>query len=108
MTLESGLTYALTAVTGALCFMFKLLWDRSNRCEQDRYELRHELEKLKEAKGVAMGELDIRRMCRLSDCPFVFKPTVETGTNGTAPIAGSRIGMLMLSGVIAGCAERML
>lgn len=108
MTLESGLTYALTAVTGALCFMFKLLWDRSTRCEQDRYELRAELEKLKEAKGMAMGELDVRRMCRLTDCPFVFKPTIQTGNGepgkGASP---SRISMLLVSGIMSGCGDMM-
>lgn len=107
MTLESGLTYALTAVTGALCFMFKLLWDRSTRCEQDRYELRTELEKLKEAKGMAMGELDVRRMCRLTDCPFVFKPTIQTGDTEKAGASPSRISMLLVSGIMSGCGDMM-
>lgn len=61
---------AVVAVTGALCFVCRLLWTKSEKCESDRYELRNEIEELKEAHGHAKGELISFNRCPDRDCPF--------------------------------------
>jgi hypothetical protein len=74
MTTEQLLLTAVSAVTGALCFVARLLWARSELCERDRYELREEIEALKEAKGLADGTLKAFERCPSLNCPF--KPQV--------------------------------
>jgi hypothetical protein len=70
MTSEQLLLTALSAVTSALCFVAKLLWDRSVQCEVDRREMREEIEVLKEAKGLADGTLKAFEKCPAQPCPF--------------------------------------
>lgn len=74
MTLEALLLSALTTVTGALCFIAKLLWARSEKCEEDRVNMRLELEGLKEAKGLAQGTLISYQRCPSETCPFRDEP----------------------------------
>jgi len=70
MTLETALLSAVTGVTGALCYIANLLWARSVKCEEDRVEMRLELEGLKEAKGLAQGTLISYQRCPHETCPF--------------------------------------
>jgi hypothetical protein len=70
MSIEALLLSALSAVTGALVFVVKLLWARSEQCEKDRVELREEIEHLKETKGMAEGTLKAFGMCPAAACPF--------------------------------------
>lgn len=70
MTLETALLTALSAVTGALCYVARLLWVRSEQCEKDRYDLREEIEALKEGKGLAEGTLKAFEKCPAPSCPF--------------------------------------
>lgn len=77
MTFEQGaiivcgaLVTALTFVVGGLCFLFKILWKRSEQCEKDRRELRLILEKNLEEKGMAKGELKAYQRCPEDGCPF--------------------------------------
>jgi hypothetical protein len=70
MTPEQLLLAALSAVTGALCFVAKLLWAKSVECETDRREMRDEIEILKEAKGLADGTLKAFEKCPAQPCPF--------------------------------------
>ena len=48
MTFEQGAIIVIGALTTALCFIAKILWERSNACEKDRYELRAAIEQAKE------------------------------------------------------------
>lgn len=70
MTLETALLSAVTAVTGALCYIANLLWVKSVKCEEDRVAMRLELEQLKEAKGLAQGTLISYQNCPAVACPF--------------------------------------
>lgn len=70
MTLESALIAAVGSVTGALVFVARILWTRSEFCEEDRRALRCEIEKLKAEHGVATGQLGIIRRCPEPTCPF--------------------------------------
>lgn len=70
MSIEALLLSALSAVTSALVFVVKLLWDRSVQCEKDRVELRDEIEALKEAKGLSDGTLKAFERCPAPTCPF--------------------------------------
>lgn len=73
MSPEALLLSALTAVTSTLCIIAKLLWARSEQCEKDRIEMRLELERLKEANGLAKGTLISFQNCPEDSCPF--RPT---------------------------------
>ena len=70
MTLENALLMAISAVTGALCFLAKILWKRSEQCESDRKELRAEIESVKTQAGENHGMLLAYRMCPGKPCPF--------------------------------------
>lgn len=70
MSIEALLLSALSAVTGALCYVARLLWNRSEECEKDRKELRDEIEALKEAKGLSDGTLKAFERCPAPACPF--------------------------------------
>lgn len=70
MSFEQGSIIVIGSVTAALVFLFGLLWKRSEQCEKDRRELRTEVEALKEAKGLAHGELISYRRCPAARCPF--------------------------------------
>lgn len=70
MTLEAILLSGISAVTGALCFVCRLLWARSEKCEEDRIAMRLTLEQLKEANGLAKGTLLSYQRCPADECPF--------------------------------------
>lgn len=70
MTLENALLTAVSALTGALCFVAKVLWQRSEQCEADRAELRSEIESVKTQAGENHGMLMAYRMCPGKPCPF--------------------------------------
>lgn len=76
MEVEQYLLTAIGAITSALVYVTKLLWDRSVQCEKDRVELREEIETLKEAKGLADGTLKAFERCPAPACPF--KPVKST------------------------------
>ncbi len=70
MTFEQGAIIVIGAVTSALCVLAKILWQRSSACEEDRYKLRAEIEKVKEDRGLARGELKAFARCPHNECPF--------------------------------------
>lgn len=74
MTPEALLLGGLSAVTSTLCVVAKLLWTRSERDRKALEQVRIELEKLKEAKGKAEGELVSFKRCPAQTCPFKEKP----------------------------------
>lgn len=72
MNFEQALQLALTGVVSALVFVCKLLWSRSEKCESDRYELREEIELLREQTGHSKGRLEGFERCPEKACPFHF------------------------------------
>jgi hypothetical protein len=75
MTLESALFAALSAVTGALIYVCKLLWEEVKDCKTDRVALRDEIEKVREQVGELRGEQKAYHSCPSTSCPFKsFKP----------------------------------
>ena len=94
MTLEQALLTGISALTGALVFLFRILWQRSEVCEQDRVELRLRLERLEGDNGRAQGELKAVQNCRQDGCPFRVASVI-------ALMAG-----LSMSGMLASCASQ--
>lgn len=70
MTFEQGAIIVIGALTTALCFIAKILWERSNACEKDRHELRAAIEQAKEQRGELRGELKAFGRCPHDECPF--------------------------------------
>lgn len=70
MTLEQALIAAIGSVTTALVWVAKLLWQKSEQCERDRYELRKEINKMKGDHGLAVGTLKAYEKCPSDLCPF--------------------------------------
>jgi hypothetical protein len=77
MTLEAALITAISAVVGALCYFFKLLWDRSLQCEQWRKEKEPLLQEMAEKLGLLTGVARLVQDCKTSGCMFAGK-IVET------------------------------
>ena len=75
MTLENALLVAVSSVTGALCFLARILWHRSEQCEADRKELRSAIESVRTQAGENHGMLMAYRMCPGKPCPF--KETIK-------------------------------
>lgn len=73
MTLEAALITALSAVVGALCFFFKLLWDRSLQCEQWRKDKEPLLQEMAEKLGLLTGVARLVQDCKTSGCMFAGK-----------------------------------
>lgn len=70
MTFEQGAIIVIGGLTTALCFIAKILWERSNACEKDRYELRIAIEQAKEQRGELRGEIKAYERCPHDQCPF--------------------------------------
>lgn len=77
MTPEQLLLAGISAVTAALCYVARLLWQRSEQCEKDRYELREEIEQLKSDHGTAKGTLIAYERCPTRECPFKTGSTLN-------------------------------
>lgn len=73
MTLEQALLSGITAVTGALCVAFKIIWDRSVSCEAWRNEKEPLITKMAEKMGLAQGTLAIIDECPTPGCPYAGK-----------------------------------
>lgn len=75
MTFEQSLITAVSAVTGALVFLFGLLWREAQECKVDRRYLRKRIEKLERDHGYAAGQLTAVDKCPVDDCPFAGQRT---------------------------------
>lgn len=73
MTLEQASIASLSAVTGALCFLAKLIWNRSVACEQWRNEKEPIITAMAQRLGLAEGVATIVNACSVKDCPFSGK-----------------------------------
>ena len=70
MTLENAAIAALSAVVTALCYLFKLLWDRSQQCEQWRKDKEPLLQEMAEKLGLLTGIARLVQDCKTSGCVF--------------------------------------
>lgn len=70
MTLEQALIVAVSSVTGALCYVCSLLWQRSEQCERHRAELQERVQRLEGERGLAIGSLEAFERCPQPSCPF--------------------------------------
>ena len=95
MSLEQALLTGISALTGALVFLFRILWQRSEQCEKDRVEMRLRLERLEGDNGRAQGELKAVQNCKQDKCPFRVAGLV-------AAFAG-----IAMSSLLASCASQM-
>lgn len=78
MTLESAAITALGAVTTALCFLFRLLWERSRECEKWRQEKEPIIKQMAEQLGIHSGITRMVNACRVEGCPYAGNLTAET------------------------------
>lgn len=70
MTLENAAIAALSAVVGGLCFLFKLLWDRSQQCEEWRREKEPIIQEMAEKLGLLTGIARLVQECKTQGCVF--------------------------------------
>lgn len=75
MSLESAAISALSTVVLGLCFLFKLLWQRSEACEKWRNDKEPLLREMAEKLGALNGAMALFRKCKTPNCMF-------TGMNG--------------------------
>lgn len=73
MTPEQLLLAGLSAVTGGLCFLFRIIWDRSKQCEQWRAEKEPIITEMAERIGLAQGAAKLINACKVDGCPFSGK-----------------------------------
>lgn len=78
MTLESAAIAALGAVTTALCFLFRLLWERSRECEKWRQEKEPIIKQMAEQLGILSGITRMVNACQVEGCPYAGNLTAET------------------------------
>lgn len=78
MTLESAAIAALGAVTTALCFLFRLLWERSRECEKWRQEKEPIIKQMAEQLGIHSGITRMVNACRVEGCPYAGNLAAET------------------------------
>jgi hypothetical protein len=69
MTLEQALLSALTAVSGVLVTVARLLWKEALECKDDRKIIRAELDELREQHGLNAGRLEAVDRCPIVACP---------------------------------------
>lgn len=73
MTLEHALLSGIGSVTAALCFFFKIIWDRSRACEEWRAEKEPLITLMAEKMGLAKGTLEAIDICPTPGCPYAGK-----------------------------------
>lgn len=100
MTPETLLMSAVSAVTGVLCFLAKILWQRSEDCERDRRELREEIEAVKSESGELRGREFAFKNCPKAPCPF-------RQPDGTRAFSVSKALLVFAVLGMSGCATRI-
>jgi hypothetical protein len=73
MTFEQGLIIALTTVVSALCFLFRLLWQRASECERWRNENGPLIQQMAEQLGIHTGITRMVDNCNVTGCPYAGK-----------------------------------
>ena len=70
MTIQNVLLGGISAVTTALVWVAKILWEQSKECARDRAELHKKVAELESARGEAVGQLHAIGKCAQTDCPL--------------------------------------
>lgn len=70
MTLENACLSALAAVVSALCYLFGLLWKRSQQCETWRAEKEPLIREMSEKLGALNSAMSFFRQCKTPQCMF--------------------------------------
>ena len=70
MTFEQGLISALSIVTSALVYVCRLLWQRSQACEEWRSQKEPLINDMCEKLGAMNSALNIFRSCKTPECMF--------------------------------------
>lgn len=78
MTLENAALAALSAVVSALCFLFKLLWTRSQECEKWRKLKEPLIQQMAASLGIHTGITRLVNNCHKEGCPFAGRVGAET------------------------------
>lgn len=78
MDLQTAILSALASVTSALCYLFGLLWKRSQQCEKWRAEKEPLIEAMAQNLGIHTGISRIVNTCNTKDCPYAGKLIPET------------------------------
>lgn len=78
MTLETAAIAALGGVVTALCFLFKLLWRRSQECEEWRKEKEPLIKQMAQELGIHTGITRMVNACHVKGCPYTGTLTPET------------------------------
>lgn len=73
MTPEQLLLSALSAVVGALVYLYKDIKSRSMDCEKWRSEKEPIISEMAERLGMAEGATKIINACHIRNCPFAGK-----------------------------------
>jgi hypothetical protein len=92
MDVEQYLLTAISAVTGALVFVVKILWSDMRECRRDRSALWQRLEDMKTHNGELRGFLEAVGLCRQTDCQFA-RPARHTSSK---PFKETTIGLSVL------------
>jgi hypothetical protein len=98
MTLEQALLAALTAVSGVLITVSKLLWNEAMECKEDRKTIRSELDELREDHGLNAGRLEAVDRCPIAACPH--RRAVKAAGKAAAA-AAALLAICMLPGCAA-------
>ncbi len=83
MTPEQLLLAGLTTVSSCLCFLFKIIWERSKQCEAWRDAKEPLITKMAQALGIAEGTAGMVNRCDVPLCPFRGK--LETSFSAEEP-----------------------
>lgn len=78
MTLETALLAALSAVTTALCWSVKALYERLTKAESTVEALRVEMEKLERENGEQAARVKMYERCSRDGCPFTSTRTATS------------------------------
>lgn len=73
MTLEQALISGLVAVTGALTYFFRIIWDNSVECKKWRETNEPLIRLMAEKLGLAKGTLEAIDICPTPGCPYSGK-----------------------------------
>jgi hypothetical protein len=78
MTPEQLLLTAFSGILTFLGYVLKLLWSKSEACEQWRAEKEPLITEMAERLGLAQGAAKLINSCRIDGCPFAGKLDTNT------------------------------
>jgi len=83
MSPEQLLLSALSVVSGCLCFLFRIIWERSKECERWRAEKEPLIIAMAKSLGMAQSTAEMINACHIKNCPHAGKldPTYSVENN---------------------------